>query len=36
MKNFKDEKLEKDYPEVWVYYSLEVNDKTLVDMFEDL
>ncbi len=34
MKNLKDEKLEKDYLEVWVSYSLVVNDKTLVDMFE--
>ena len=31
MKNFKDEKLEKDYPEVWSDFSLEVFDKTLVN-----
>ena len=31
----KDEKLEKEYPEVWTDFSLEVVDKTLVDMFEN-
>ena len=28
----KDEKLERDYPEVWSDFSLEVVDKTLVNM----
>ena len=36
MKNLKDEKLEKDYLEVWSYYSLEVNHKTLANIFEGL
>ena len=34
-KRLKDEKLEKDYPEVWSDFSLEVVDKTLVNIFED-
>ena len=32
----KDEKLKKEYPEVWSDFSLEVVDKTLVNMFEEL
>ena len=32
----KDEKLEREYPEVWSDFSLEVFDKTLVNMFESL
>ena len=36
MKNLKDESLEKDYPDVWSYYSLEVDDRTLVKVFEGL
>ena len=32
----KDERLEKEYPEVWTDFSLEVVDKTLVNMFEGL
>ena len=35
-KRLKDEKLEREYPEVWSDFSLEVVDKTLVNMFEDL
>ena len=35
-KRLKDEKLEKDYPEVWSDFSLEVVDKTLVNMFAGL
>jgi len=35
-KRLKDEKLERDYPEVWSDFSLEVVDKTLVNMFEGL
>ena len=31
-----DEKFEKEYPEVWSDFSLEVVDKTLVNMFEGL
>ena len=34
-KRLKDEKLERQYPEVWSDFSLEVVDKTLVNMFED-
>ena len=34
-KRLKDEKLEREYPEVWSDFSLEVVDKTLVNMFED-
>ena len=34
-KRLKDEKLEKEYPEVWSDFSLEVVDKTLVNMIED-
>ena len=34
-KRLKDEKLEKEYPEVRSDFSLEVVDKTLVNMFED-
>ena len=33
-KRLKDEKLERDYPEEWSDFSLEVVDKTLVNMFE--
>ena len=33
-KRLKDEKLEREYPEVWSDLSLEVVDKTLVNMFE--
>ena len=33
-KGLKDEKLEREYPEVWSDCSLEVVDKTLVNMFE--
>ena len=33
-KILKDEKLERDYPEVWSDFSLEVVDKTLVNMFD--
>ena len=33
-KRLKDEKLERDYPEVRSDFSLEVVDKTLVNMFE--
>ena len=35
-KRMRDEKLEREYPEVWSDFSLEVVDKTLVDMFEGL
>ena len=35
-KKLKDEKLERQYPEVWSDFSLEVIDKTLVNMFEVL
>ena len=35
-KRLKDEKLERDYPEVWSDFSLEVVDKTLVNSFEGL
>ena len=35
-KRLKDEKLERQYPEVWSDFSLEVVDKTLVNMFEGL
>ncbi len=35
-KRLKDEKLEREYPEVWSDFSLEVMDKTLVNMFEKL
>ena len=34
-KRLKDEKLEREYPEVWSDFSLEVVDKTLVNMFKD-
>jgi hypothetical protein len=34
-KRLKDEKLEREYPEVWSDFSLEVVDKTLVNMFGD-
>ena len=34
-KRLKDEKLERQYPEVWSDFSLVVIDKTLVNMFED-
>ena len=33
-KRLKDEKLERDYPEVWSDFSLEVVDKTLIKMIE--
>ena len=33
-RRLKDEKLERDYPEAWSNFSLEVVDKTLVNMFE--
>ena len=33
-KRLKDEKLEREYPEEWSDFSLEVVDKTLVNMFE--
>ena len=33
-KRLKDEKLNRKYPEVWSDFSLEVVDKTLVNMFE--
>ena len=32
-KRLKDEKLEREYPEIWSDFSLEVVDKTLVNMF---
>ena len=35
-KRLKDEKLERQYPEVWSDFSLEVVEKTLVTMFEEL
>ena len=35
-KRLKDQKLEREYPEVWSDFSLEVVDKTLVNMFEVL
>ena len=35
-KRLKDEKLEREYPEVWSDFSLEVVDKTLVNLFEIL
>ena len=35
-KRLKDEKLERKYPEQWSDFSLEVVDKTLVNMFEGL
>ncbi len=35
-KRLKDEKLERQYPEVWSDFSLEVIDKTLVNMFDNL
>ena len=34
-KRLKDEKLEREYPEVWSDFSLEVVDKTLVNMFKN-
>ena len=33
-KRLKDEKLEREYPEQWSDFSLEVVDKTLVNMYE--
>ena len=33
-KRLRDEKLDREYPEVWSDFSLEVVDKTLVNMFE--
>ena len=36
MQNLKDEKLEKDYSDVWSYYSLGVDDRTFVKVFEGL
>ena len=35
-KRLKDERLDREYPEVWSDFSLEVVDKTLVNMFEGL
>ena len=35
-KRLKDERLAREYPEVWSDFSLEVVDKTLVNMFEGL
>ena len=35
-KRLKDEKLERQYPEIWSDFSLKVVDKTLVNMFENL
>ena len=35
-KRLRDEKLEREYPGVWSDFSLEVVDKTLVNMFEGL
>ena len=35
-KKLKDEKLERECPGVWSDFSLEVVDKTLVNMFEGL
>ena len=35
-KRLKDEKLEREYPEEWSDFSLEVIDKTVVNMFEGL
>ena len=35
-KRLKDEKLEREYPEVWSDFSLKVVDKTLVNMFGEL
>ena len=34
-KKLKDGKLEREHPEIWFDFSLEVVDKTLVDMLED-
>ena len=34
-KRLKDEKLEREYPEVWSDFYLDVSDKTLVNMFDD-
>ena len=34
-KRLKDEKLERQYPEVWSDFILEVVDKTLVNMYEN-
>ena len=34
-KRLKDEKLEREYPEQWSDFSLEVVDKTLVNMFDN-
>ena len=35
-KRQKVKKLEREYPEIWFDYSLEVFDKTLVNMFDGL
>ena len=35
-KRLKDEQLEREYPEVWSDFSLEVVDKTLVNIFNGL
>ena len=35
-KRLEDEKLERQYPKVWSDFSLELVDKTLVNMFENL
>ena len=34
-KRLKDEKLEREYPEVWSDFNLEVVDKTLVNIFDN-
>jgi len=34
-KRLKDEKLEREYPEVWSDFNLEVVDKRLVNMFDN-
>ena len=34
-KRLKDEKFEREYPEVWSDFSLEVVDKALVTMFDN-
>ena len=35
-KRLKDEKLEREYPQLWSEFSLEVVDKTLVSIFAGL
>ena len=34
-KRLKDEKLKREYAEVWSDFNLEVADKTMVNMFEN-